>query len=192
MAVQWNKFTIKVQEAVEAAQAVASEYGHQALDVEHLLVALIRQEGGVIRPLLAKLGASPEAVSAEAIEKLKKMPQVSGGGLGQLYLTPRLNKTLENAAKEAEHLRDEYISAEHILLAMCEDSEAPYLKKLGITRDAVLKVLVEIRGPAHNGPLMSKDIRRRFAAAGAGHGPARLAHFAWLPHLHKPLWSNAL
>ena len=146
MAVQWNKFTIKVQEAVEAAQSVASEHGHQALDVEHLLVAMIRQEGGVIKPLLAKLGSSPEAVAAEAIEKLKKMPQVSGGGVGQLYLTPRLNKALEAAAKEAGHLRDEYISAEHILLAMCEDSEAEYLKKLGVTRDAVLKVLVEIRG----------------------------------------------
>ncbi len=146
MAIQWNKFTIKAQEAFETAQAVAGEHGHQALDVEHLLVAMIRQEGGLIRPLLAKLGASPDAVIAEATSKLEGMPQVSGGGMGQVYVTPRLDKLLEATAKEAGNLKDEYISTEHILLAMTEDTEASYLAELGVTRDAVLKVLVDIRG----------------------------------------------
>jgi len=147
MSIQWNKLTIKAQEAFEAAQTVAAEHGHQALDVEHLLVSMIRQEGGLIRPLLAKLGASPDAVVAEATDKLKKTPQVSGGeAAGQLYLTPRLNKVIEAAAGEAANLKDEYISTEHILLAITEDPEASYLKDLGVTRDSVLKVLVEIRG----------------------------------------------
>ncbi len=147
MAVQWNKFTIKTQEAVEAAQGNATEYGHQALDIEHMLLAMIEQEGGVIKPLLAKLGATPDNVIARVKEKLDKMPRVSGGGgVGQSYITPRLNKALENASKEASHLKDEYISTEHVLLAMTDDKEASYLKELGVTRDAVLKVMKEIRG----------------------------------------------
>jgi len=147
MAVQWNKFTIKAQEAVEAAQAYAAEYGHQALDIEHLLLAMIGQEGGVIKPLLAKLGVTPDNVVARAREKLDKLPRVSGAaGVGQTYLTPRLNQALESASREASRLKDEYISTEHILLAMVDDPEASYLGELGITRDAVLKVMKEIRG----------------------------------------------
>jgi len=146
MAIRWNKFTIKAQEAFEAAQGVASQYGHQALDSEHVFVALVEQKDGVIRPVLAKLGASPEAILAELKERLGRMPQVSGASMGQLYITPRLNKTLESAQNEAERLKDEYVSTEHILLALAEDKEMAWLTAMGVTKDAIYRVLVEIRG----------------------------------------------
>lgn len=146
MAVRWNKFTIKAQEAFESAQSIASEYGHQALDNEHVLAALIDQRDGVVRPVLAKIGASPEAILNKTKQLLSTMPQISGAGLGQIYITNRLNKALEVAQVEAERLKDEFVSTEHILIGIAEDPKMDWLKTMGVTKDAIYQVLVEIRG----------------------------------------------
>ena len=118
-----EKLTIKTQEALKTAQIEAEKRNHQQIDVEQLLFVLIDQEGGVILPILKKLGANSEGIKKSLEEELKKAPQVTGSGIssGQVYLTPRLIQTFEKAEKEADYLKDDYISTEHLLLAMSED-----------------------------------------------------------------------
>jgi len=144
-----DKFTLKSQEAVMAAQDEASKRNQQAVDVSHLLLALIRQEGGVAVPILKKLGAEPATVTSELERELEKAPQVTGGGsFGQVYVTPELNKVLEKATREMEGLGDEYVSTEHMLLAIADDTghAGAIMKSAGATRDKVLAALREIRG----------------------------------------------
>jgi len=144
-----DKFTVKSQEAVAGAQDEAAKRGHQQVDVEHILVALLKQQDGVAAPVLKKIGADVKAVEDEANAELERMPKVSGSGAaGQVYVTPRLNAVLEKAMREMEALKDEYVSTEHILLAMAEDTGAAgrILKKNGATRERLLSVLKEIRG----------------------------------------------
>ncbi len=142
-----DKLTTKSQEALQQAQGLAEKRNHQAIDVEHLLFALIGQKEGVAASLLQKLGV-PLAVLTERLQKaLDRLPQVTGGA-GQSYITPRLKKTIETAESEAESLKDEYVSAEHLLLAMVQDSGevGKILKENGATRDKILNALVSIRG----------------------------------------------
>ena len=142
-----DKFTVKAQEAVQSAQALADRAGHQAMEPEHLLLSLLRQEEGVVRSLLAKLGTRPELVTKRLEEELKKRPQISGGG-GQ-YASPRLKGVLDQAWAEAERLRDEYCSTEHLLIAIAQEKDGAagrLLRETGVTPDAVYKALVEIRG----------------------------------------------
>jgi ATP-dependent Clp protease ATP-binding subunit ClpB len=145
-----EKLTIKTQEALKTAQIEAEKRNHQQIDVEQLLFVLIDQEGGVILPILKKLGANSEGIKKSLEEELKKAPQVTGSGIssGQVYLTPRLIQTFEKAEKEADYLKDDYISTEHLLLAMSEDFGAigKLLKSHGVYKEKILKVLVEIRG----------------------------------------------
>ncbi len=142
-----DKLTTKSQEALQQAQGLADKRNHQAIDVEHLLFALIGQKEGVSASLLQKLGV-PLGVLTDRLQKiLDRLPQVTGGA-GQSYITPRLKKTIENAESEAESLKDEYVSAEHLLLAMVQDSGeiGKFLKEQGATRDKILSALVSIRG----------------------------------------------
>jgi len=146
---RFDKFTLKVQEALQEAQGLAGQYGHQALDAEHLLVSFLKQPEGIAAEILRKLGADPHRIEGELRKALEKQPKVEGGASGQTYITPRLNRILDAALAEAARLTDEYVSAEHVLVAIAEEKEGPAAKILagsGITKDAIFKVLVEIRG----------------------------------------------
>ena len=146
---RFDKFTLKVQEALQEAQSLSNQYGHQTMDVEHLLASLLRQPEGITGEILKKLGADPKSVGNEIRKVLEKQPRVEGAGTGQTYMTPRLNRLLDAALVEAARLKDEYVSAEHILIAITEEKEgsaAKILRSNGITKDNLFKVLVEIRG----------------------------------------------
>src|SRR3982074_3541306 len=136
-----DKFTEKAQEALQGAAELAREHGQQAVEPEHLLLALVREEEGVARPLFERAGASVQALEPALVSKVERFPKVSGGG--QPYLSPALNKAIEQAEQEAERLKDEYISTEHLVLALA-DHQA--LKDMGATHDALLKALRQIRG----------------------------------------------
>src|SRR6202790_4093265 len=136
-----DKFTERAQEALQGAAELARERGQQAVEPEHLLLALVREEEGVARTLLERAGASVPALQPALVSAVERFPKVSGSG--QPYLSPALNKALEQAENEAERLKDEYISTEHLLLALT-DTKA--LKDAGATHDALLKALRQIRG----------------------------------------------
>jgi len=145
-----DKLTIKAQEAIQKMQDIASQYGHQQLEPEHLLMALLGQDEGVVSSILAKLGINVGAVEADLANALEKMPKVEGAGLGQVYLSQHMNKLFDQALKEAEGLKDEYVSSEHFLLALSNMKGIPaadILKKHGVNRADVLKVLQSVRGP---------------------------------------------
>ena len=146
---RFDKFTLKVQESLQEAQGLAGQYGHQALDVEHLLVSLLKQPESTASEIFKKLGADPRRIEADLRKALEKLPKVEGGGGGQTYISSRLNRVLDAALSEAARLTDEYVSAEHVLIAMADEKEGPVAKILssyGITKDGIFKVLVEIRG----------------------------------------------
>ena len=142
-----DKFTLKSQEALEAASALAGQKNQQEIAPEHLLSALLEQTDGVVVPVLQKLGARPEQIKDRLEIEIGQMPKVYGG-VGQPYLSPSLNALLQKAMAEADRMKDEYVSGEHLLLAL---SEAPgkasqILKNAGISRNNILKALVDIRG----------------------------------------------
>ena len=143
-----DKFTIKSQEALQRAQQIAGEHNHQQIDVEHLLSALLEDLEGVVVSILKKLGANVESIRRRVQQEIERYPQVYGGGIGNMYISQRLNRVLEVALKEANQLRDEYVSTEHLLIAIA-DEDGPsgrILKSEGVTRESIFKVLREIRG----------------------------------------------
>jgi ATP-dependent Clp protease ATP-binding subunit ClpB len=143
---RFDKFTLKVQEALQEAQTSASKYRHPTLDVEHLLLTFLAQPEGIIGAILKKLGADTGQIAAELEKSLGRLPQVEGA---QPSLTPRLNKVLEAAIAEAARLTDEYVSAEHVLISMTEEKDghaALILRNAGVTKDRIFQILVEIRG----------------------------------------------
>src|SRR3989304_5949878 len=116
---RFDRLTIKAQEAVLSAQKIAEEHAQQQVDVEHLALALLEQKDGIITPLHKKLGANVKQSSEEIAREIKRYPQISGpGALGQLYISPRLRDLLDRAQMEADRLRDEYLSTEHLFLAI--------------------------------------------------------------------------
>jgi len=143
---RYDKFTLKSQEAVQAAQELAAKRKHQQIEPEHLLRALIEQQDGVVMPIMKKLGADPATVRAELDQALDKVPKVDG--LVQTYLSARSNKLFEKAEQEADRLKDEYISSEHLLIAAADGDGASrdVLTRHGITKDRIFTVLVDIRG----------------------------------------------
>ena len=146
---RFDKFTLKVQEAIQEAQTLTGHYGHQEIDVEHLLFAFLEQPEGIVGSILKKLGTDPGAMAHEVKKALERLPRVEGLGLSQPGITPRLNRVLDHALAEAARLKDEYISAEHILTVMADEKQGEAVKILraaGVTKDSILKVLVEIRG----------------------------------------------
>ena len=136
-----DKFTEKAQEALQEAAELAGSLGQQAVEPEHLLLALIRQSQGVGRTLLERAGVSVQALEPALVSTVERFPKVSGGG--QPYISQALNKSLEQAEQEAEKLKDEYISTEHLLLAL---SDHKALKDAGGKHDALLRALRQIRG----------------------------------------------
>jgi ATP-dependent Clp protease ATP-binding subunit ClpB len=144
---RFDKFTLKVQEGLQEAQGLASQKGQQGIDVEHLFAALLRQSEGIVAEIIKKTGADPIAMEKEFQKSIEKLPRIEGAG--QPYITPRFNKILDRAMTEAAQMKDEYVSVEHILLATADEKEGPttrIFRAAGITRDGILKALLEIRG----------------------------------------------
>ena len=147
-----NKLTQKSQEAVQAAQAKAMKLGHVEVDGEHLLAALLEQEGGLVPRLLQKMDVAVESLAAALKKELERRPSVSGPGTepGKIYVTQRLNRLLLKAEEEARRLRDDYVSVEHLLLALIEEGTATaagrLFKEFGLTRDRLLQALTAVRG----------------------------------------------
>jgi ATP-dependent Clp protease ATP-binding subunit ClpB len=147
---QIEKFTLKAQEVLQEAQSIAERKSHQQLDVEHLLLALLMQKEGIVIPILQKLGANIDLIISQLENELNRIPRVTGGGAGQVYLSSRLNEIFNTAWKEAERLMDEYLSTEHLLIAIADERQgASYqiLQRNGVTKDVIFRVLQEIRGP---------------------------------------------
>jgi ATP-dependent Clp protease ATP-binding subunit ClpB len=145
-----NRFTEKAREALQGAQKLAVRMSHQQIDNEHLLLALLDQEGGLTSAVLKKAGVAPEALTIRVQRELEKLPRVStpSGAPDNFYLTGRLNKLLTQAEDEAKKLKDEYLSVEHLLLAMTDDRGAAgsLLKEFGVNRDRLLSALKDVRG----------------------------------------------
>jgi len=146
---RFDKFTIKSQELIQGAQALAGQLGHQQIEPEHLLKVMLEQPEGIARSILQKLGASPEGVLHEVTDAIEKKPRVSGAGIGEAYISPTTKKVLDRAFAEAAKMKDEYVSIEHILVAITDEKEtdaARILASAGVTRETILKVLIDIRG----------------------------------------------
>jgi ATP-dependent Clp protease ATP-binding subunit ClpB len=147
-----NKFTEKSQAALTEAQAIGTRHQHQAVDVEHLALALLEQEEGLVPRLLEKAGVSPDLVKEKLQEALDRIPRVSGDTMtGQgLYVTQRLNKLLVAAQDEAKKLKDDYVSVEHLVLAMFSEPATTEIgkifKTLDLRREKFLQALTEVRG----------------------------------------------
>ena len=145
-----NRFTEKLQESIRAAQTKAGRYSHQQLDVEHLLLSLLEQEGGLAVSILTRAGVDVDAIKSSLEQELDRLPKVSvpAGPTDQIYVTTRLNRLLGGAEDEAKKLKDEYISIEHVLLTALDDSGAAgrILKRSGLTHDRLMQALREVRG----------------------------------------------
>ena len=145
-----NRFTEKLQEALGRAQSSAVTAHHQSIDVEHLAAALLEDEQGLASQILKLAGADPAAVRSKLQDELRKIPAVTGAGAdsGQAYLTQRLNRVLARAEQEAGKLKDEYVSIEHVIIAMLDEpgAAARILREAGVTHDKVMGVLKKVRG----------------------------------------------
>src|ERR1700694_150050 len=144
---RFEKLTVKAQEAVQSAQEIAATHENQQIEAVHLLAALVAQDGGVVPPLVTKLGIRLEALSQEIERAIKRLPKVQG--FGQQHMSNALNKVLERSFKEAEKFKDEYVSTEHLFLAIANEDHDPagqLLKKLGASHEAILQALTSVRG----------------------------------------------
>jgi len=150
MPIRWDKFTVKAQEAIQRANELASEHGNSELAPLHLLAALVEDREGIVAPVLEKIGIGPQAVLSELYQGIEKLPKVSGsGGPQQPSMSSQMNQVLERAFKEADTFKDEYVSTEHMLLALTSlkrDPAQELLARHGATHDAILKALTAVRG----------------------------------------------
>ncbi|MBK6292188.1 MAG: AAA family ATPase [Ignavibacteria bacterium] len=142
----FNKLTLKAQEAVQNAQQIGADNENQAIEPVHVLVAMLQDSDGVVVPVLTKVGVNAEFIRQKSDDLVRALPKVQG--FGGTHLSNDTQRVLQDAFKEASGLSDEYISTEHLLLAMIasKNSAGQLLKDQGLTRDAVLKVLKELRG----------------------------------------------
>jgi len=150
MAIDFNRFTEKMQEAVREAQSLAVQHGNQQIDVEHLLLALVNQQGGLVPSILNKADVNADALRRRLEQEIERFPKVSGPAASpdQIYITPRLQKVLAQSEEEAKRLHDDYISVEHVLLAVSEERGAAgrLFHELGLSRDRLMSALQEVRG----------------------------------------------
>ena len=150
MAVDLNRFTEKMQEAVREAQSLAVRHGNQQIDIEHLLLALVQQEGGLVPSILNKADINVDTLRRRLEQEIDRFPKVSGPAAApdQVYITPRLQKLLSEAEDEAKHLKDDYISVEHVLLAVSQErgNAGKLFHDLGLSRDRLMLALQEVRG----------------------------------------------
>jgi ATP-dependent Clp protease ATP-binding subunit ClpB len=150
MAIRWDKFTIKAQEAIQQANEIASEHGNPEMLPLHLLAALLQDSEGIVVPVLTKLGVNAQALQTQVKERIGKLPKVSGAS-AQPHLSAAMSKILDQAFKEADTFKDEYVSTEHLLLAAVADKDKgnearQILAAAGIEHDAILKSLTAVRG----------------------------------------------
>ena len=146
---RFDKFTVKSQELIQNSQALASQHNNQQIEPEHLLVAMLQEQEGIAGGMLRKLGVSMAEVAQAAAAAVDKLPKVSGAGTAEAYISSRSKKVLEAAFAEATKMKDEYVSIEHIFLAIVDEKSGEatgILSKAGVTRDSILKALLEIRG----------------------------------------------
>jgi len=148
---RFDRFTERAQEAAQRAAEIIQRYGHNQIDTEHILLALIEQPGGVIPQILEKLSVSPEALTERLDATLRASPKANifGGGAGQIFITPRVKRIIDLANEEANRLKDEYISTEHIFLAILTERNTPaarILESAGLTRDRVYSAIQDLRG----------------------------------------------
>jgi ATP-dependent Clp protease ATP-binding subunit ClpB len=149
MAIRWDKFTVKAQEAVQRGNNLAAEHGNAELLPLHLLAAMLEDKEGIVPPVLEKIGIGPQAVLNEVYRAIETLPKVSGGGVAQTTISQAANQLLERAFKEADNFKDEYVSTEHLLLAVTQakrDAAQEILARHGATHDAILKALTAVRG----------------------------------------------
>jgi ATP-dependent Clp protease ATP-binding subunit ClpB len=146
--VDLNRLTEKSQEALNAAHSLAAKLGQQQMDIEHLLLALLDQEGGLASSLLSKSEVPVEPLKLRVHRELERLPRVSGSGADQIGISSRLNRLITQAEDEAKKLKDEYISVEHLLLAMTGDTGTAgrILKEFGVTRERLMSALQQVRG----------------------------------------------
>ncbi len=143
-----DKFTIKAQEALQEAQSRTEADERQEVTVEQLLLVLIGQEGGIVGPVLQRIGANVKLLKSQLEDYLKKLPKVYGGS-AEAYVSPRLKSIMDSAMKEAREMKDEFVSVEHLLLAIVSERGGEASKDLlaqGVTRDTVLKAIMAVRG----------------------------------------------
>jgi ATP-dependent Clp protease ATP-binding subunit ClpB len=148
MAIRWDKLTVKAQEAVQRANDLASEHGNPEVAPLHLLAALLEDQEGIVPPILEKIGIGPQGVLSEIYQDVERLPKVSGGA-AQPALSQAANQLLDLAFKEAGNFKDEYVSTEHLLLAITQlkrESAQEILARRGATHDAILKALSSVRG----------------------------------------------
>ena len=146
---RFDKFTIKSQELIQNAQALAAQHHNQQIEPEHLLAAMLAETSGIAGAMLRKLGVSPGEIVQEVNAAVARLPGVSGAGTGEVYISPRSKAVLEAAFAQATKMKDEYVSIEHIFLAIADEKSseaAKILSRAGVTRDSILSVLKEIRG----------------------------------------------
>src|SRR5512146_1381328 len=148
---RFDRFTERAQEAAQRAAEIIQRYGHNQIDTEHILLALIEQPGGVIPQILEKLSVSPEALTERLDATLRASPKANifGGGAGQIFITPRVKRIIDLANEEANRLKDEYISTEHIFLAILSERSTPAARLLegaGVTRERVYDAIQDLRG----------------------------------------------
>jgi ATP-dependent Clp protease ATP-binding subunit ClpB len=146
---KFDKFTIKVQEALVAAQSLARNNDNQQIEPVHLLNSFIEQQDGITTPLFQKLGVNIQQILGELTNELDKLPKVTGSGATDVVLSSSSSKLFDSAWKEAEVLRDQYLSTEHLLLAMASNKNLPIynlLNRYGISKDRILQALKSIRG----------------------------------------------
>jgi len=148
---RFDRFTERAQEAAQRAAEIIQRYGHNQIDTEHILLALIEQPGGVIPQILEKLNVSPDSLVERIDSTLRSSPKANifGGGAGQIFITPRVKRIVDLANEEANRLKDEYISTEHIFLAILTERNTPaarILEAAGLTRDRVFDAIQDLRG----------------------------------------------
>lgn len=148
---RFDRFTERAQEAAQRAAEIIQRYGHNQIDTEHILLALIEQPGGVIPQILEKLNVSAQALTERLDATLRASPKANifGGGAGQIFITPRVKRIIDLANEEANRLKDEYISTEHIFLAILTERNTPaarILESAGLSRDRVYDAIQDLRG----------------------------------------------
>jgi ATP-dependent Clp protease ATP-binding subunit ClpC len=148
---RFDRFTERAQEAAQRAAEIIQRYGHNQIDTEHILLALIEQPGGVIPQILENLNVSAEALAERLDATLRSSPKANifGGGAGQIFITPRVKRIIDLANEEANRLKDEYISTEHIFLAILTERNTPaarILESAGLTRERVFDAVQQLRG----------------------------------------------
>jgi ATP-dependent Clp protease ATP-binding subunit ClpB len=144
-----DKFTLKAQDAIALSQQIASDYGNQQIEPEHIFIGLLRDSQGIIPTILKKTGINLQVIETSFDHEVKKFPKVQGAGLAQVYLSNRSQELLNQALKIASSLKDEYVSTEHLLLVLVQEETGnggKILRDMGLSEDRIMKILKEIRG----------------------------------------------